>query len=427
MSTSDEKHAPDPMVADQGAGPEDAAAPTARDDETVGADLADEHAHGGGAGGTPDSPVTTPTPDLATSPPPDRGTAPAPGTRPTPETGTDPAAAAPKPVPEPGPPAVPPVPPTPAPRPTTGPGPIAPPVSTPVAPPGPAPLAPVRPALTAEDEATARHAAGRPLPVPPDPPTTPVPPSAAAPRPSGSATTGPVGAGAGLPGAVAPSGSAAAAGAAGATRMVGAAAAGAAAGAAAAGSAAGAGMPTPMTGGQERSDRLTGSAPDLFPDPNAPRTITVGTHALGVIVGILLPLASMLVTTLGISRILAVEADGWAAKVDVLGIVLVTLGALLLLACALLSLWTPAVGLVGGSILTLAGGFALYAPGLTRTGVLDVLTSEGWQPTVVQSVVVATSGTFLVVGLLLLGSGIVSTAARRHGIHLGAFRERHRA
>ena len=136
--------------------------------------------------------------------------------------------------------------------------------------------------------------------------------------------------------------------------------------------------------------------------------------------------ATVLVTALGISRILVVEAPGWVAAVDVLGIVLVTLGALLLLAAALLSLWTPTVGLVGGAILTLAGAFALYAPGLARSGVLHVLSSEGWRPTVEQTVVVATSGTLVVAGVLLLGAGIVSAVARRHGIRLGAFRERHR-
>ncbi|MBN9375523.1 MAG: hypothetical protein J0I40_09075, partial [Cellulomonas sp.] len=93
---------------------------------------------------------------------------------------------------------------------------------------------------------------------------------------------------------------------------------------------------------------------------------------------------------------------------------------------ALLSLWTPYVGLVGGVILTVAGAFALFAPGVARTGILNVLTSEGWRPTVEETIVVATSGTVAVVGVLLLGAGIVSSVARRHGIRLGAFRERHR-
>ena len=162
----------------------------------------------------------------------------------------------------------------------------------------------------------------------------------------------------------------------------------------------------------------------LFPDPNAPRTISAVTHVLGLVVGLLLPAVATLVTLLGVSRILSVEADGWAARVEVLGIVLVTLGALLLVAVALLSLWTPWVGYTGGVVLTLAGGLALYAPGVTRTAMLDVVSAEGWQPTVVQTSVAATSGTLLVIGVMVLASGIVSHVARRHGIHLGAFRER---
>ena len=263
----------------------------------------------------------------------------------------------------------------------------------------------------AEDEATARHAALRPTPVPPGPATTPTtpPPSGLPQRRPTTAATPP---GAPPAGAVATGGTGLGSGAVGATPGT------------APGTAATEANEVPPPAAPASVTRTP--SPDLFPDPNAPRTITVGTHALGTVVGILLPLVSALVTVLGISRIVAVEADGWVAKVDVLGIVLVTLGALLLLACALLSLWTPAVGLVGGALLTAAGGFALFAPGLARTGVLDVLSSEGWQPTVVQSVVVATSGTLVAIGVLVLGSGIVSSAARRHGIHLGAFRERHR-
>lgn len=298
---------------------------------------------------------------------------------------------------------------------------------------------PVRPSMPspAPADETARHAALRPTPVPPGPPNAPT-----APLPSGlpqrtplggSAPAAATGAGAGLAGAAGAAGAAAgaAAGEAAGKPVTGTAGAAGAAAGTAAGAAAGAAAAT-GTASTKLADTVPGTpaattpSSELFPDPNAPRTITVGTHVLGVIVGILLPLASAIVTVLGISRILAVEADGWAAKVDVLGIVLVTLGVLLLLACALLSLWTPSVGLVGGTILTAVGGFALYAPGLTRTGVLDVLTSEGWEPTVVQSVVVATSGTVVAIGVLLLGAGIVSSAARRHGIHLGAFRERHR-
>ncbi len=272
------------------------------------------------------------------------------------------------------------------------------------------PTAPMRPVSTpapADLDASARHAVLRPTPVPPEPvtpaPTRPLP---GTPERAGGAAGAPVAGAAGL-------------------------AAGAAAGAAAAGHATGTGAVgggTPATAPATAHATSQATADDsvLFPDPNAPRTISVGTHVLGILVGIVLPVAAALVAALGISRILVVEVDGWVAKVDVLGIVLVTLGALLLLACVLLSLWTPYVGLVGGVILTVAGAFALYAPGVTRTGVLDVLTSEGWRPTVEETIVVATSGTVVVAGVLLLGAGIVSSIARRHGIRLGAFRERHR-
>lgn len=289
------------------------------------------------------------------------------------------------------------------------------------------PTAPMRPVSTpapADLDASARHAALRPTPVPPDPatpqPTRPVP-GIPERTPAGQATPG-LGTG-GRPGApVASAGApATAGGAAGAMGATG-----------AAGLGSGAGAPgTPASSAPAGSGAVdlapaTGEPSGLFPDPNAPRTITVGTHVLGVLVGIVLPVVAVLVTALGISRILVVEAPGWVAAVDVLGIVLVTLGALLLLAAALLSLWTPTVGLVGGAILTLGGAFALYAPGLARSGVLDVLSSDGWRPTVEQTVVVATSGTLVVAGVLLLGAGIVSAVARRHGIRLGAFRERHR-
>lgn len=448
MSTSDEQHAPDGTPADAVEPENVEAALTARDDESTATDeaadrIGDATAAVEGAGAAsatepaeeaPDAPVQVadevPAPTVGAGPvegveplavadekpaaerlgaeEPSAGTqaplSPAPGAPTAPTAATPAGTAAWRP---------------PSPTPVLG-------TAQPVRPPQPAPA-------PADEEATARHAAIRPVPVPPEPATAHTPPA-----PSGLPHRVPAaGAGVGLAGTAAAAAAGAAAGAAAATGGTAASTAGgtaattvldtggAAATGAAAGAAAGAASKAASTTPAALADTSPSSS-DLFPDPNAPRTITVGTHVLGVVVGILLPLASALVTVLGISRILAVEVDGWAAKVDVLGIVLVTLGVLLLLACALLSLWTPSVGLVGGAILTALGGFALYAPGLTRTGVLDVLTSEGWQPTVVQSVVVATSGTLVAIGVLLLGSGIVSSAARRHGIHLGAFRERHR-
>lgn len=291
----------------------------------------------------------------------------------------------------------------------------------------PADLPPSGEGLTVSDETAHRHVQARPLPTPPEPEAAdrrlPPPRFTAArserqePAPDSRTTTA-------LPAAGAP--------ASGPARDVPPASMpGPAVAAAAAGGAGAAGRPGERTGAAPLATPATvastpGTAEDgtLFPDPNAPRTIGAGTHVLGLIVGLLLPAVAAVVTLLGVSRILSVEADGWVARVEVLGIVLVTLGALLLGAVALLSLWTPWVGYTGGVLLTLAGALALFAPGVSRNAMLQVVSAEGWRPTVVQTSVAATSGTLLVIGVMVLASGIVSHVARRHGIHLGAFRER---
>lgn len=291
----------------------------------------------------------------------------------------------------------------------------------------PADLPPSGEGLTVTDETAHRHVQARPLPTPPEPEAAdrrlPPPRFTAArserqePAPDSRTT-------AALPAAGAP--------ASGPARDVPPAPMpGPAVAATAAGGAGAAGRAGERTGATPLATPATvastpGTAEDgtLFPDPNAPRTIGAGTHVLGLIVGLLLPAVAAVVTLLGVSRILSVEADGWVARVEVLGIVLVTLGALLLAAVALLSLWTPWVGYTGGVLLTLAGALALFAPGVSRNAMLQVVSAEGWQPTVVQTSVAATSGTLLVIGVMVLASGIVSHVARRHGIHLGAFRER---
>jgi hypothetical protein len=164
----------------------------------------------------------------------------------------------------------------------------------------------------------------------------------------------------------------------------------------------------------------------LFPDPNAPRSTSVGSHILGILVGLILGPIGVGVLLVGQSRILAAQVDGWDASTEVLGIVLVSLG-LLLLACVLfLALWTPAVPITAGTVLTLAGIVYLYAPSVAREQTLNVLTSSGWRLTVTQVTVAGTSGTVLAVGFLLLLAGLVAASARRRGTRFGEFRERHR-
>ena len=72
------------------------------------------------------------------------------------------------------------------------------------------------------------------------------------------------------------------------------------------------------------------------------------------------------------------------------------------------------------------GGLQLYAPGVARTLALDVLGGGTWDRPVALANVAGTSGTTLTVGVLLLTAGVVLALARRHGVRLGAFRERNR-
>ncbi|GIG40471.1 hypothetical protein [Cellulomonas phragmiteti] len=166
---------------------------------------------------------------------------------------------------------------------------------------------------------------------------------------------------------------------------------------------------------------------ELFPDPHAPRTPHLGSHVLGALVGLLLSLPAAGVLLLGQSRILVVQHDGWDASLELLGIVLVSAGALLLAALLALGLWSAAVPVTAGLVLGGVGGLQLYAPGIARAAALDIVGADAWDLTTTQVNVAGTSGTTITVGVLLLAGGVVIALARRHGVRLGAFRERNRA
>lgn len=165
---------------------------------------------------------------------------------------------------------------------------------------------------------------------------------------------------------------------------------------------------------------------ELFPDPNAPRSTSVAAHVVGSIVGLVLgPLAAGTLL-LGQSRILEAQVTGWTASVDTMGIVLVGIGLLLLGWVVLLGMWTPAVPIAAGIVLSALGGVSLIAPGVARDLTLQYVDSSGWHLTITQVLVSGSSGTLLVAGFLVLLSGFVAVAARRRGLRLGEFRERHR-
>lgn len=165
---------------------------------------------------------------------------------------------------------------------------------------------------------------------------------------------------------------------------------------------------------------------ELFPDPHAPRTPHAGSHVLGTLVGLVLAPVALVLLLLGQSRVLEVQVEGWDASLELLGIVLVSAAALLLAALLALGLWSAAVPITAGLVLGAVGGLQLYAPGIARAATLDLVGADAWYLTVTQATVAGTSGTTLVAGVLLLTAGVVVALARRHGVHLGAFRERNR-
>lgn len=174
-------------------------------------------------------------------------------------------------------------------------------------------------------------------------------------------------------------------------------------------------------------DGTDGDRAELFPDAHAPRTPHAGTHVLGALVGIVLAPFAVVLLLLGQSRVLEVQVDGWDASLELLGIVLVSAGALVLAVLLALGLWSAAVPLTAGLLVGALGGLQLYAPGVARDLALDALGGGTWDRPVALATVAGTSGTTFTVGLLLLTAGVVLALARRHGVRLGAFRERNRA
>ena len=165
----------------------------------------------------------------------------------------------------------------------------------------------------------------------------------------------------------------------------------------------------------------------LFPDPNAPRSTSVGSHILGVIVGLILgpdrrrgAAAGRVADPAGAGRRLgrvhrgARHRAGLARPAD----------PRVRAAAGALDAGGPDHGRRGAH--ARAASSTCTLPSIAREQTLNILTSSGWRLTVTQVTVAGTSGMVLAVGFLLLLAGIVAGSARRRGARLGEFRERHR-
>ena len=187
------------------------------------------------------------------------------------------------------------------------------------------------------------------------------------------------------------------------------------------------GSTPPGTGDPAPAARAADERDDLFPGPHAPRRTGPAGHLLGTVVGLVLVPSALAVALVGESRILVAQTDGWDASTDAVGIVLVSVGVLLLSATVYLGVWSPTVPIVGGLVTAVAGGVFLYAPSLARETVLAVLDGTSWRTTGGSATVAATSGTVLLTGALVLVAGLTAWQSRRRGKAIGDWRARHGA
>lgn len=151
-------------------------------------------------------------------------------------------------------------------------------------------------------------------------------------------------------------------------------------------------------------------------DVAAPRRGGVGRLLLGLLVGLVVGAAGVWLVLFGQSRILGVQAPGWDASYDPLGVVLVTVGVLVLVALIAAGLWSAAAPVTAGLLSTVIGVVYLYVPATTHADTVSWLATDGTRGSVERTVVAATSGTVFVVGALLLATGIVCGVLRRRHV-----------
>lgn len=164
-------------------------------------------------------------------------------------------------------------------------------------------------------------------------------------------------------------------------------------------------------------------SPDGSPEPIPAGGVGFGGHVLGVVAGLLLTTFAVVLLVLGQARILG--SDDPTAP-DGVGIVLVTLGVVLLATVVVGGARTATAPLTGGAVFTVLGGFYLFAPTVARDQTLRLLATDASRTTVIYATVASTIGGLFVVGVLMLAGGCALVVARRRGRRVGEFRERNR-
>jgi hypothetical protein len=147
-----------------------------------------------------------------------------------------------------------------------------------------------------------------------------------------------------------------------------------------------------------------------------PRRGGIGRLLLGLLIGLVAGAAGLWLVLFGQSRILGVQAPGWDASYDPLGVVLVTVGVLVLVALVGVGAWSTAAPLTAGLLSTVIGVVYLYVPATTHADTVSWLATDRTLGSVERTVVAATSGTLFVTGALLLATGLTFAAMNRRRV-----------
>ena len=153
--------------------------------------------------------------------------------------------------------------------------------------------------------------------------------------------------------------------------------------------------------------------------PDLPRKPGAKRHLLGLVVGLFATPVGLVLAAMGIGHMVDLPA-GDGALTDVFGLVLLGAGALVLGLVALLGRWSAAVPLTAGLVWGLGvGGVALWDPQGVSDRVHGV-TDGRFVPGAIDHILApAQTGSLVVLGLVLLGSGVAAGAARRAGRSFG--------
>lgn len=144
-----------------------------------------------------------------------------------------------------------------------------------------------------------------------------------------------------------------------------------------------------------------------------PRRGGIGRMLLGMLIGVLSGAVGIWLVTFGQSRILGAQAPQWDASYDPLGVVLVTLGVLVLAALIGVGAWSTAAPFTAGLLATVIGVVYLYVPATTHADTVSWVATDATLGSVERTVVAATSGTVFALGALLLATGITFAAINR--------------